>query len=168
MGSQAKSGAVCILHQRIPYCRALQKPLQSSLIQNSKAKYPFLSCAQTESFGVPPALGTRLGFLAPAVETDCRLQAARRRVKPSVRPGNKEGITGIDGVCREGLWQNKVESRGLARPCRAFHIRAPGQTAGLPRSVVLMAVPAQRKETCLAGCLCPLGSPILRSGVDEL
>lgn len=98
-----------------------------------------------ESFRAPRGLGTRLGFLAPALVADCRLQATRSQVKPSVQPGNKEGITGIDGVCREGLWQNKVESRGLARPCRAFHISDPGQTAALPRLAVAMTVPAHRK-----------------------
>lgn len=103
---------------------------------------PFHPGAQMESFRVPPALGTRLGLLAPAAVADCRLQAARRQVKPSVQPGNKEGITGIDGVCREDLWQNKVESRGFARPCRAFHIYDPGQIAGLPTFAVATAVPA--------------------------
>lgn len=96
------------------------------------------------SFRIPHALGTRLGFLAPAVVADCRLQVAQRQPEPAMQPSNKKGITGIDGVCREGLWQNKVESRGLTRPCRAFHTSDPGQI-GLPRFAVAMAVPAQRK-----------------------
>lgn len=58
--------------------------------------------------------------------------------------GNNEGITGTDGVCREGLWQSQVEARRLARPRRAFPIRDPGR-AGLPSFAVATAGPARRK-----------------------
>lgn len=71
-------------------------------------------------------------------------QAAQRQPKPLVQPGNKERIAGIGGVCRGRLWQNKVASTGLPGPCRALHIRDPGQT-GLRRFAVALAVPAQRK-----------------------
>lgn len=131
--------------------------LERSHFARSRRASPSVSShpgTQRESLIFPHALGTRLGFLAPAVEADCRFQAAQRQPEPFVQPGNKEGIIRIDGVCREGLWQNKVESRGLARPCRAFHISDPGRT-GLPRFAVAMAVPAQRKLAWLAGCLHP-------------
>lgn len=134
-----------LIHQLIPYCWAIQKDLHFSLGQEGQCQeslsHPGM---QMESLRVSHPLGTRLRLLAPVLEADCRLQAAQRQPKPSVQPGNKGGITGLDELCREGLWQNKVGSRGLARSCRAFHICDPGQT-GLPRFAVVLAVPAQRK-----------------------
>ena len=136
---------VYLLHQLLPYCWAIQKVLHISLVKNSKAKYPFPSWCPDGELQSPSCPRYQTGVSGTSSGSRLQLQAAQRQVKPSVQPGNKEGITGIDGVCREGLWQNKVESRGLSRPCRAFHIRDPGQTAGLPRFAVAMAVPAQRK-----------------------
>lgn len=108
-------------------------------VKESKAKYPFPSWCPIGELQTTSCSEYQTG-----VSGTSRLQAAQRQPEPAMQPGNKEGITGIDGVCREGLWQNKVESRGLTRPCRAFHISDPGQT-GLPRFAVAMAVPAQRK-----------------------
>lgn len=137
--------------------------------RTARPSIPFHPGAQMESFRVPHALGTKLGFLAPAVVADCSFRQLRGKLSHPCSQAIRRGLQGLMECAEKASGRTKWNLEDSPGHAEHFTFVIQVKQQGCQDLLLLWLCQHKgNKPGWLAGCLHPLGSPILRYRVDEL